>query len=88
MLGFVIGVASGAVQFWMLAKFTSSITHGTFNNKTVIFAITQFLLPLVVLVGCAFLLSESLMWTGIGIAASLIICAAVRFILTLRSIKR
>ena len=88
MLGFVIGAAAGAVQFWMLTKFTGAVTRGTFSNKTVLFAITQFLLPLAVLLSCAFLMSESLMWTGIGIAASLIICAAVRFILTLRSIKR
>ena len=79
MLGFGIGAVSGAAQFWLLSKFTGSVTSGKFSSRTVLFAVFQFFLPLAVLLCCALLLFESLIWTGIGMAASLIICAAIRF---------
>ena len=87
MLGFSIGAVSGVVQFLLLSKFTRSATGGKFNNKTVLFAVCQFLLPLGVLVGCAFLLREALIWTGAGIAGSLIVCAVVHFIIARKKDK-
>ena len=84
-IGLIVGAAAGAFSFRMLLKLTGSIIRGTFNNKTALFAATQFLLPFAVLLGCALLIPESLMWVGIGIAATLIICAAVRFIRSYRS---
>jgi len=85
MPGFVIGAAAGAVQFWILSKFTGAVIRGRFGNKTVLFAIVQFLLPFIVLLGCAFLLPGSLLWAGVGIAASLTISALIRFLITIRS---
>ena len=82
MLGFFIGAVSGAIQFYLLLKFTTSLSGGKMGTRTLIFAITQFLFPFAVLVACAFLLSDALMWVGIGMAASLIICAVVKFVLT------
>jgi len=84
LLGFFIGAASGVLQFLLLSKFTGAVTGGKFNNKMVLLAVSQFLLPLLVLLGCAFLLFESLLWTGIGMAGSLIICAVVRFVVSRR----
>jgi hypothetical protein len=91
LISLIIGAASGTLQFFLLTKFTGAVTGGKFGNKAVLFAITQFLLPLVVLLLSAFLLGEYLpgenflMWIGIGMAASLIISAVVRYILVAKS---
>ena len=84
MPGCIIGVISGAIQYWMLVKFTKAVAGGTVGAKTVFFAIAQFFLPAIILSGCAFLLRESLLFAGIGMAASLAILAISLFI---RSIK-
>ena len=84
MIGFFIGLASGVVQFWLLSKFTGAVTGGKLNNKTVLFVVAQFFLPFVVLLGCALLMSGSLLFTGAGMSASLIVCALVRFFLSLK----
>jgi len=90
LLGFVVGAASGILQFWLLSVFTAAATGGNaaagskFNYKTVLFAVLQFLLPLLVLLACALLLFESLLWAGVGMAASLIICAVARFLISRR----
>ena len=87
MWGIFIGLASGALQFFLLLKFTKIITGGKFGSKAVVFGITQFLLPFVVLLLSAFFLGDNilgegfLMWIGIGMAAALVICAIVRFII-------
>ena len=81
-LSIFIGVVTGVIQFYLLYKFVTSVTGGKSGSKTAIFAITQFLFPFAVLVICAFLLTDNLMWIGIGAAASLIISAIIKFILT------
>ena len=86
MWGILIGIASGALQYFLLLKFTKIITGGKFSSKAVVFGITQFLLPFAVLVLSAILLGDVLgenflMWIGIGMAVSLITCAVIRFII-------
>jgi len=81
-LSVLIGIITGVVQFYLLFKFVTTVTGGKSGNKTILFAITQFLFPFAVLVLCAFLLPETLMWVGIGAAASLIICAVIKFVFT------
>jgi accessory gene regulator protein AgrB len=76
----VVGIATGVVQFFLLYKFVTSVTGGKAGIKTLIFAITQFLFPFVILLICAFLLPGGLMWLGIGAAASLVTCAIVKFV--------
>ena len=78
--GLIIGVASGVLQFWMLAKFTKAVTGGGLDKKAVLFGVFQFFLPLAVLLGCAFLLSDALVWAAVGIAGSLVLCALARYI--------
>jgi len=80
-IGLVIGIITGAIQFFLLFKFVTSVTGGKPGIKTLLFAITQFLFPFAVLVVCAFIIPDSLMWVGIGIAATLVICAVIRFIM-------
>ena len=79
-----IGAGSGIAQFWMLSKFTHAIAHGTIDTKSVFFAVIQFFFPLAVLLLCVLLFPGGLLWSGIGMAATLIICALVKFV---RSIK-
>jgi len=80
-IGLLIGIATGVLQFYMLKKFTGAVSLGKITNKTVIFAITQFLFPFAVLVICAFLIRDHLMWVGIGIAAALVIGAILWFVI-------
>jgi len=87
MLGIAIGVVAGVIQFFLLMKFTGAVTGGKFNKKTVLFAITQFLLPFAVLLICAFFLEGELLLVGIGIASSLVLCAVVRFIMVSKAKK-
>ena len=93
MLGIIIGVVTGVAQYFLLLKFTTAVSGGKFNKKTVLFAITQFLLPFAVLLLSAFLLGEEmlgrnfLMWIGIGIASALITCAVVRFLVVSKATK-
>ena len=81
----LIGVVVGAIQFYLLFKFVTSVTGGKSGTRTLLFAITQFLFPFAVLVICAFLLPDSLMWLGIGIGVSLIACAVVKFLFVSKS---
>ena len=76
----IVGIATGVVQFFLLYKFVTSVTGGKAGSKTLLFAVTQFLFPFVILLICAFLLPAGLMWLGIGAAASLITCAVVKFV--------
>ena len=76
----IVGIATGVVQFFLLYKFVTSVTGGKAGSKTLLFAITQFLFPFVILVICAFLLPAGLMWLGIGAAASLVTCAIIKFV--------
>jgi len=76
----IVGLATGVVQFFLLYKFVTSVTGGKMGIKTLIFAVTQFLFPFAILVICAFLLPDSLMWVGIGTAVSLIASAIIRFV--------
>lgn len=87
MLGFIIGGASGAAQFWMLSRFTQAITGGTFNTKAVLLGVAQFLIPLIVLLVCALLLRNDLLWAGVGMASALLGCALARFIKNRRKFR-
>jgi len=88
LLSILIGIITGVIQFYLLYKFVTSVTGGKSGIRTLIFAITQFLFPFAVLVICAFLLTDNLMWIGIGAAASLIICAVIRFVFAPRFEKK
>ena len=79
LLGLIIGVVAGVLQFWMLLKFTKAVTGGFLGNKTVLLGLGQFLLPLAVLLICAFLLIDALLWAAIGIVGTLVLCGITRF---------
>jgi len=78
--GLLIGAVTGVIQFFLLTKFVFAVTSGKFGNKTVLFAVTQFLFPFTILILYGFLFRESLMWAGIGMASALIISAVIKFV--------
>ena len=78
--GLIIGACSGFLQFILLAKFAGAVTGEGLDNKTALLGAMQFFLPLVVLLCCAFLLYDSLVWAAVGMAASLVACALIRFV--------
>jgi len=80
-IGILIGLITGVIQFFLLMKFVFSVTSGKFGNKTVLFAVTQFLFPFTILILYGFLFRDSLMWVGIGMASALIISAVLKFLL-------
>ena len=81
MIGLIIGVASGLLQFLMLSKFTKAVTGGGLDRKALLFGVCQFLLPLAVLLGCAYLLRNALLWAAIGMVAVLVVCSMARLLL-------
>ena len=80
LIGLVLGAASGVLQFWMLARFTKAVTDGGLDRKAVFLGVFQFFLPLAVLIVCAFLLRDSLLWAGVGMAGSLSLLALIRYV--------
>jgi len=87
-IGFLVGAVTGVVQFFLLSKFTTNATGGKSPSKTVLFALTQFLLPFSVLLISAFLLDGNILPIGIGIAAALIVCAVVKYLIYTRTTKK
>jgi hypothetical protein len=77
--GFLIGAASGGAHFWLLSRFTRAVTGGGLSGRAALLGAAQFFLPLAVLLAVALLRRELLLTTGVGMAASLIGCAVVRF---------
>jgi len=83
LLGFIVGAVSGVFQFWLLTVFTRSISKGEVSKKAILAAVTQFLVPMLVLLLCSWLLRRELLWAGIGIAASMITLALIKFAIVL-----
>ena len=77
----IIGVAAGAAQVWMLAKFTKAVTGGGLDRVAVLFGVCQFFLPLAVLLGCAFILKDSLIWPAIGMIIMLVGFSIIKFVI-------
>ena len=88
LVGLIIGAAFGAVQFMMLSKFTRSITGGAFGAGAVILAVSQFLTPIAVLLCFALFFPGVVLWTGAGMAVSLIVCALAGFFRGVRGSDR
>lgn len=84
MIGLAIGVVSGGIQFWLLSKFTRLISTGKISARAVALGLLQFFMPMLVLVGTAFIIRQDLLWAGIGIIVSLLAGAVIKFVLNIR----
>jgi hypothetical protein len=80
-IGFAVGIAAGAVQFWLLTRFTRHVTSGGITSPVVLLGFLQLLLPFGVLLAIAFLRRQDLILTGVGISGALVGGLLVRHIL-------
>ena len=87
MIGLSIGVVSGVFQFWLLSKFTKGISTGTVNISYMLLGLVQFLLPIGVLVGVAFLRRQDILWAGVGITGALLISAFLKYVVGARKTR-
>ena len=87
MIGLTVGIIAGGFQFWLLSKFTASITKGIVTIKSILIGLLQFFLPMGVLVGMAFIKQSDLLMTAVGITGSLIICAISKNVVNARKTR-
>lgn len=87
MVGAIIGLITGAAMFWLLSKFTASITTGKSIMKGILFGMASFLLPTVVLVAMAFIIRPDLLWTAIAITVALMGSAIIKYVLSMRKTR-
>ena len=80
MLGFIIGVAAGAIQIHIFSKAKAAVTGGKFDRKSILLLVAQLVAPLVLMVVAALLLRGDILWSGIGIVVSLTGISFFRFI--------
>ena len=82
MLFFGIGCAAGAAAFWLLAVATGALLGGA-RIKAVLPMLGNALLIVGVLLLTALTRPDKLMWTGVGLAAGLIVSAVLRMLVAL-----
>lgn len=85
MIGLSIGIIAGAFQFWLLLKFSRGIVSGVVNIKYILLGFAQFFLPLGVLVSISLLRRQELLFSGAGIAGTLIACAFLKYLAEVRN---
>lgn len=84
MIGLFIGIAAGLIQFWLLSKFTKLITRGSMNPKCLLLGFSQFFLPMLVLIGVAFIRRQDLLLAAVGITATLVFGAITKNVINKR----
>jgi hypothetical protein len=75
MLGLAAGLLFGALQFWILWRFTGCIAGGSNGHLFMLLGLSQYLLPLLVLIVAAFFWFQELILTAIGLTVVPIIGA-------------
>ena len=83
-IGFFIGAISGSAQFWMLSKFYGHGYTAKRSVYTVMFILSQFLLPFILLLATTMILTDGAMLVGIGMLVALGACYAGERIYTNR----
>ncbi|MGI5970822.1 MAG: hypothetical protein ACOX7P_03745 [Oscillospiraceae bacterium] len=79
MIGFIIGLAAGLLQFLLLSRFSSYVTRSGSGASAALLGILQLLIPFAVLLGMAFIRRQELLLAGIGMTSALLISAVIRF---------
>lgn len=78
MVGFLIGLLAGFIQFIMLCRFTDAVTKD--GKIPILEALFQIFIPVIALLGCALLVPKELIWAAGGIVSFIIIGAVIKFI--------
>ena len=79
---FGIGCAAGAAAFWLLALSTGATLRGE-RAKAILPMLGNTLLIIGVLLGTAATRPDKLMWTGVGLAAGLMVNAVLKMLVAL-----
>lgn len=85
MLGLLLGLACGGVEFALLQEFTKRLTSGGAIPVTLV--IFKFLALFIFFIPCALLAPQQLGAAGIAAAAALIVSSIVKFIMQRRRDK-
>ena len=80
MLGFILGVATGAAQLRLFSRVKAAAADSMADRKAVAILAAQLLIPLVLMVVAALLLYGDLLWSGIGLVVSIAGISFFRFI--------
>lgn len=83
----IVGIIFGAIQLLLLIRFAAMLTSGMLNAKCILFGVLQFILPTVLLIGCALFRRQDLIWAATGMVASLLIGAIIKFAIGRRNLK-
>ena len=83
----LIGAASGFIQLFLIIQFATLVTAGKLGIKSILYGILQFILPAAILIGCAFLWPENLIWAGTGIVAALLVGTIIKLVFRRHKLK-
>lgn len=84
MIGLIIGILTGVGTYWLLSKFSTTMTQGTAPMKGSLYGILSFLLPMAALIAVAFIKRSDLLISAIGIIACLLASAVLKYMLGTR----
>lgn len=87
-LGFFIGAATAAGQFWVLTRVYGSSAHVKRSVRTTFFIISQFLVPLIVLLSSTLLLEDGPMLVGVGMLLTLAVLSVGEKVYERRNIRK
>ena len=79
MAGIILGLIFGAADFYFLYRFVSSVTKK--QKPNVIYALLFLFTPFLFLLAVAFLIPNSILWTGTALVSMVIILSVIKFII-------
>ena len=79
MAGIILGLIFGAADFYVLDRFVSSVTKK--QKPNVIYALLFLFTPFLFLLTVAFLIPNSILWTGTALVSMVIILSVIKFII-------
>jgi hypothetical protein len=88
MIGLLIGIIAGGIQFWLLSKFVGCITGANgLSVTTVLYGILQFFMPLGVLVAIGFLRRSDLLPAALGIVGAIFAGVIIKNMIRVRKTR-
>lgn len=84
MIGLLIGLAGGAIQYIFLRKLAKRISTGSAGGNLGLIIALQFFVPAAVLGLCAVIRAGDLLYAGIGITAVIVGGSLIEFIIAMR----
>ena len=79
LLAFVIGCVIGFLEYMVIVRFVSGMKKK--SAVMILSGVLMFIMPMLVLLACAFLAKEGLVWCAVGMTVMLIITALIIFLI-------